>query len=563
LGKTRTAVLAACAAMLVVAPAASAKTHGQDSPSDPRARHFVEHITIPRLTEHQRALQEIASANTDTRHTFTPGYAESVDYVTQTLRNAGYRPKTIPFNHPVWRETQPPVLNQVSPVAKTYRPGTEADDGSPNVDFITMSFSPTVSLTNAQIVPTNDIVIPPPAAGAGTSGCEATDFPAETAGKVALVMRGTCSFVAKAANAQAAGASGVIIFNDGFNADRQNPIFVDDFVELDIPAVITSFAVGKELYDADVAPGGDVRVDFATFGGLEDRFFPQVLAETRGGDPNNVVIVGAHLDSVMEGPGINDDGSGVALLLTMAEVVAEHGNDPKRKIRFMFFGGEEDGLIGSQYYAANLTDREVGKVDVMLDYDMLASPNYVRFVYDGDGSEPDNPEGPEGSGVVERVQNDWFRSKGLQTEPTPFDGRSDYVGFTNRGIPAGGIFAGAEVPKTAEQEAIYGGAAGSAYDPCYHEACDNIMTVLTGIPPVDAGGLILDDETPTEEEAKAAARKMRGGSLRGYREMGGGAAYATWYFSEARDPFGTKKPNGKPHKRFRNARAKFSRHRTR
>ena len=127
----------------------------------------------------------------------------------------------------------------------------------------------------------------------------------------------------------------------------------------------------------------------------------------------------------------------------------------------------------------------------------------------------------------------------------PFDGRSDYVGFTDRGIPAGGVFAGAEVPKTPEQEAIYGGAAGAQYDPCYHELCDNLSTLLTGVPPITAGGL---SAFPTDAEKKAAARKMKGGSLRSLKELGGAATYALWYFATARDPFGTKPGHGKPSK---------------
>jgi Zn-dependent M28 family amino/carboxypeptidase len=176
---------------------------------------------------------------------------------------------------------------------------------------------------------------------------------------------------------------------------------------------------------------------------------------------------------------------------------------------------------------------------VMLDYDMLASPNHVRFVYDGDGSTfGDDVSGPPGSGKVESVFDDWFKAQGMQSDRVAFDGRSDYVGFTDRGIPAGGVFAGAEVPKTPEQEAIYGGAAGSAFDPCCHEICDNIMTLLTGIPPLDAGGL----------NDPADRAKMAGGSLKSLKELGGAAAYAVWYFSTVRDPFGT---NPKPHKPHR------------
>ncbi len=178
------------------------------------------------------------------------GYTASVDYVVKTLQKAGYKPKVTPFNFPFWEETQPAVMRQTAPQQKTYRYGTEADDGSPDVDYITMAYSPTKSVTGAKVVPTTDVTIPPAGPGTSTSGCEASDYPAAVKGAIALIQRGTCAFVDKAAAAQAAGAAGAIIFNDGANADRQNPVFISDAVDLDIPVVVSSFAVGKELYDA-------------------------------------------------------------------------------------------------------------------------------------------------------------------------------------------------------------------------------------------------------------------------------------------------------------------------
>ena len=175
----------------------------------------------------------------------------------------------------------------------------------------------------------------------------------------------------------------------------------------------------------------------------------------------------------------------------------------------------------------------------MLDYDMLSSPNYARLVYDGDGSEGDNPAGPEGSGTVEEVYREWFASKRQAVVGIPFDGRSDYVGFTDRGIPAGGVFAGAEGVKTANEERVFGGDAGSWYDPCYHQACDDITTVLSGVPPLDAEGLAVDIEDATDADKAVAAQKMRGGSRKSMIELGAGATYATWYFSSVKNPFGT------------------------
>ena len=108
---------------------------------------------------------------------------------------------------------------------------------------------------------------------------------------------------------------------------------------------------------------------------------------------------------------------------------------------------------------------------------MLASENFVRFVYDGDNSTGEGTVGPPGSGEIEAMFNRYFRSQGLATEPTAFDGRSDYNQFILNGIPAGGIFTGAEGIKTPEQEAIFGGVAGLAYDPCYHQACDTLFNL--------------------------------------------------------------------------------------
>ena len=146
-------------------------------------------------------------------------------------------------------------------------------------------------------------------------------------------------------------------------------------------------------------------------------------------------------------------------------------------MRFAFWGAEESGLIGSQFYVDSLSSRELKNIAVNLNFDMVASPNFVRFVYDGDGST--FGVGDSGSAVVERVFNDWFASQNLATDPTEFDGRSDYDAFQAAGIPAGGLFTGAEGVKTAEQAAIYGGTAGLAYDPCYHAACDTIKNLST------------------------------------------------------------------------------------
>jgi Zn-dependent M28 family amino/carboxypeptidase len=440
LSRSRLALAAACAATLTFAPTAFANGGGGNvTPRDPGARRFVENVSVPEIVKHQVELQSIATLNNDTREVFSTGYQESLDYVVSTLRDAGYDPKVTPFNFPIWKETKTPVLNMVSPApGKIYRPGAAADDGSPNVDFITMANSPTVELTNAPVFPVGGIV--DPSTGGSASGCTAADYTG-VAGKVALVQRGTCPFVDKWQFAQAAGATGVIIYNEGNTPERQNPIFVDNQPSPDatIAAVITSYTLGNDLLQAYKA-GKNPKVDFKVYGFFEPRYLNQVIAETRGGDPNNVVVVGAHLDSVPEGPGINDDGSGTATLLAQAEELAHGHYNLRQKVRFAWWGAEENGLVGSSYYAKTLSDAEVKKIDVMLDYDMLASPNYIRGIYDGDGDDPPenpptpNPAGPPGSGRVEDVFDEWFKAQGMKSERGAFDGRSDYVGFTLRGI---------------------------------------------------------------------------------------------------------------------------------
>ena len=110
---------------------------------------------------------------------------------------------------------------------------------------------------------------------------------------------------------------------------------------------------------------------------------------------------------------------------------------------------------------------------------MIGSPNYVRFVYDGEV--PTLPFGdlpPEGSKEIENVFLDYFDSQHLDTESIPFDSRSDYQSFFDEGIPAGGIISGDADKKTVEQAATYGGVPGLAYDPCYHQECDTLKDEL-------------------------------------------------------------------------------------
>jgi Zn-dependent M28 family amino/carboxypeptidase len=445
----------ALASALVLAPAASAAPATDTSA-------LRNAVTVAGIMKHEKALQAIADANNGTRASGTSGFDASRDYVVGKLQKAGYAVTVQPFTFPFFKELAPPIFERTAPTARTYVEGS---------DFQSMEYSGSGDVTG-NVVPTNDIVIPPGVtAGSSNSGCEASDFtPASTTQtQVALIQRGTCDFVVKARNAEAAGYDAAIIFNEG-QEGRTDIINGTLGGPVGIPVLDATFAVGQELYGF----GTSATVHIVTNTVSETRTTYNVIADSAGGRSDRTVVVGAHLDSVPEGPGINDDGSGTSTDLEVALKMAN--TTTQNHVRFLWFGAEEAGLLGSIHYVANLTKSQQKDIMAMLDFDMLASPNFVRFVYDGDGSST-GTKGPSGSGNIEAVFNNFWNSQGLATDPTAFDGRSDYDSFTAVGIPAGGIFAGAEGIKTAQQALIYGGTAGAPYDPCYHLACDTLANL--------------------------------------------------------------------------------------
>jgi Zn-dependent M28 family amino/carboxypeptidase len=452
--------VAACA--LVVAQSVPSAT-----PAD--SAELREAVTSAAILEHEMAFQAIANANDGTRAAGTSGYDESLAYVKGLLDATGAFTTTVQqFDFPFFQELAPAEFERVSPDPEPY---------AINDDFAVMTYSGSGEVQGS-LVATNDIVIPPGAAAStSSSGCEPSDFVAAstTAPQVALIQRGTCDFSVKAANAEAAGYDAVVIFNEGTpdQPDRQTTLFgtlgTPDATTL--PVVGTSFAVGEDLYNLLQDGSVVVRVETSTLS--ETRTTSNLIADTRTGRTDRVVVVGAHLDSVPEGPGINDNGSGSSTILEIALQMAALDVEPRNQVRFAWWGAEEAGLFGSQFYVDQLSKSKVKDIAVNLNFDMVGSPNYVRFVYDGDASDTDSL-GSSGSGAVEDVFLDYFAERELAAEPTAFDGRSDYDAFISVGIPAGGLFTGAEGIKTEEEAEIYGGTAGVAYDPCYHLACDTI-----------------------------------------------------------------------------------------
>jgi Zn-dependent M28 family amino/carboxypeptidase len=414
---------------------------------------LLECVTLGGVREHQAALQAIADANGGDRFSASQGYYDSVDYVAGKLTEAGYNVTVQPFVYVTFYQTAPSNLQQLAPSVVQY-----VEDA----DYTLMDYSASGNVTAA--VTAVDLQL-----GLGntsSSGCEAADFAGFPAGNIALLQRGTCTFQAKAENAAAAGAAGAIIFNQGNTAGR-TALFggtLSAGYAGGIPVVSTSYDLGVLWVST---PGLVLHMEANTFSGEATTY--NVLAETPSGDPNNVIMVGAHLDSVDGGPGINDNGSGSAAILETALQMAKV--KPRNMVRFAWWGAEESGLVGSDYYVYNLTDEERARIALYLNFDMIGSPNFVRFVYDGDGS-AFGLAGPAGSDAIEAFFTDFYAAGGLESEETQISFRSDYAAFFDFGIPFGGLFTGAEGVKTAQEAAVFGGTAGIAYDPCYHQACD-------------------------------------------------------------------------------------------
>jgi len=497
------AVLALTLLLAVLAPAAASA-----QPRDRRCSHAA-NVTYDRLLscvsadsvmEHLEELQAIADANGGTRASGTPGYDASVDYIVEQLTAAGYEVTTQDFDFFYYDETAPSRFAQVTPTPTEY---VEPDD------FYTATYSGSGDVQAAPVVPV-DINLD--GDRANTSGCEPEDFADFPEGAVALVQRGTCPFGQKALNADAAGAAGVLIFNQGDdnpNDDRFGVVFATlGEPGVTIPVFGISFDLGVEL-----ATGEDVTVDMFAETIADERVATNVIAETPWGDPDNVVMVGAHLDSVPEGPGINDNGSGSAAVLDVA-LALRNARTPN-KVRYAWWGAEEFGLLGSDEYVYGLSDEERDDIALYLNFDMVGSPNYVRFVYDGDG-DAFGLEGPEGSAEIEQFFLDYYGLLGLASEPTEIDFRSDYSAFFDFDIPFGGLFTGAEGEKTPEQAAVYGGTAGEWYDPCYHMACDTIGNIAHDVLDVNVDAIaaaVLTYAFSTEDVNGVPGRKVPGRPL--------------------------------------------------
>jgi Zn-dependent M28 family amino/carboxypeptidase len=455
----------AVAVGLLATPSASAITSAQcDARANDTPSKLIECIQTADLWNHMKAFQKIANQNPGpdghpSRNSGEPGYRASVDYVAARMRAAGYNVTIQPYKFLYYAYVGTPTFAEVSPTAHTY---TLNGDWGPGQSTGT---------ANAAIQPVGGIVIPPdPNGSTSTSGCTSADFAGFTAGRIALIQRGGCNFGVKVLNAKDAGASGVIIFNEG-NPGRTD-LLIGSMVDAagnpivpTIPVAFTTFAGGLTLLDqyrTGPAPVMNINIRAIVDPNRDDW---NVIAESKGGDKNHVVVVDAHLDAIY-GAGMLDNASGSATILDVAEKMKNV--QPLNKLRFIWFGGEELGLLGSAYYVNNLSSSELSHIGYDLDADVTATPNYTIGVLDPAG--PDLFSGVSTNTFPNRVYKAstvardqaiaYFDSVGLNHELFSPEG-TDAISFNEVGVPASGLLTGQDCCKNQHEVDLFGGYLGN------------------------------------------------------------------------------------------------------
>lgn len=396
------------------------------------AGRLAQGVTVAGLKARLAALQRIAEENGGTRASGTPGYVASVAYVAGQLRRAGYTPHLQRVRYMDSHELAPPELARVSPDPITY---------SYPDDVVSLRYS-----GSGEVEASLEAVD----ADSETSGCEPSDFDGFDTGSIALIRRGGCFFFDKVRNAVSAGAAAVIVFNDG-SPGHEGPIEATLLRPVAVPALSLANELGEQL--ARQAEAGPVRMRVHTSIEVGQTEAANVLADLPGETKEAPLLLGAHLDSIESGPGINDNGSGVATLLELAVQARKLGLRPKEPVRFAFWAGEEAGEFGSREYVSSL-DNPIDDVASVVNIDMVGSPNPEPYVYEGDGT-------------IQGALSEALRGEGLEPVPVDLEGRSDHAPFQEAGIPIGGLYTGADEPAPD----------GQPHDNCYHRACDTIGNV--------------------------------------------------------------------------------------
>jgi Zn-dependent M28 family amino/carboxypeptidase len=414
-------------------------------------------VSAESVMVHLDALQAIADANDGNRAIGTTGYEQSGEYIESVLVAAGYTPERQYFD-----ATTQELLGYDLTVT-----------GAADVPVEGLPMSGTTGTGPAQI--TAELVQPAVALGCDAAAWDGVD----ATGLIAVVSRGECDFATKSLEASAAGAIGLLVYNN--EAGELSGTLGEQVAEF-VPTVGITDVEGAAIVAALAAGPVTATLLLDELTSVTETF--NIIADTPTGTSENTVMLGAHLDSVPEGPGINDNGSGSAAILEVAVQLATAG-ELNNQVRFAWWGAEEVGLLGSYHYVDDLAlnnPDELEQIATYLNFDMVGSPNYVMSVYDADQSTYEAPvEVPEGSIATEAVFTDYFDSIGQPWIDTAFDARSDYDGFIAYDIPSSGLFTGADDIKTEDEAAIFGGVVGEQHDQNYHTVGDDITNIDEGI----------------------------------------------------------------------------------
>ena len=427
-----------------------------------------EAISIERIAADLGRLQSIAEANGGNRAAGTPGHDASADFVATELEAAGYVVERQPVTLTAFEQSAPSELEITG--------GPTFDDVR---DFKAMMFSASGNASGPVVALGFDPnATPDVAAGLG---CNAGDWASVPRGAIVLVQPGPCRRHDVVVLAENAGAVALITSYVGWPRDaiRRPTLVVPG--DIHIPVLGARHAVGLALAQA-AAAGSTARVSTTT--SVREVQSMNVIGESTWGDPVHVVMLGGHLDSVIDGPGINDNGSGTMTVLEIARSMAELARtqpaaaQPAWKVRVAFWTGEETGLFGSAAYASKLTAGDLTATEAYLNFDMVGSMNGVRGVY-----QEADPQHPTDEAAIAALFEQALGLEGLASERQAIGAASDHYPIEQAGIPIGGLYSGASEILTPGQAALFGGTANVPEDACYHLACDttaNINAKLLG-----------------------------------------------------------------------------------
>ncbi|OMH81241.1 Aminopeptidase [Zancudomyces culisetae] len=412
---------------------------------------------LPRANS--QALEEQAINDNNSRSTAN-GYNETASYVIARLKEAGSCDVTTQeFKVPVWTQ-----LGDAKLELNTYDDNENLRYGGENA-----------TLENKEI-----LYIP-------KGGCGVEKDDADVGSKIAIIETTEgCDLFQTAYALEQAGAAAVLVSTPkGAKKPSWARVRIVEWKEGDPLMSIPVLSITHSTFQTIMA-AKNARLDLETNAKIDIHTTSNIICEGKLGARNSTIVVGAHLDSVAAGPGINDNGSGAASILEIFLTLSRSRYIPKNRLVFAWWGSEEDGLLGSRHFVRTLLEDQTNNpklstlnttwshIAMNLNFDMLGSPNYIPMIHNGS----DAPGAARlGSEYIQSRFEHFFQTTHQPYKLTPMIAGSDFLPFTANGIPSGGCLTGASEIKTAEEAKTFGGMANAQLDPCYHQACDNLVNV--------------------------------------------------------------------------------------